>query len=71
MGPEDRLEVDIQPNLPSSNGYKPIITMMDGIFSFRLSLRIPYARQDCSNSRKLAHRRNDKTLLFTNSHTDR
>ena len=32
MGPEDCLEVDILPNLPSSNGYQHIITMMD-IFS--------------------------------------
>ena len=29
FGPEDCLEVDILPNLPSSNGYKHIITMMD------------------------------------------
>ena len=32
MGPEDCLEVDILPNLPSSNGYQHIITMMD-VFS--------------------------------------
>ena len=32
FGPEDCLEVDILPNLPSSNGYKHIITMMD-VFS--------------------------------------
>ena len=32
MGPEDCLEIDIFPNLPSSNGYKHIITMMD-VFS--------------------------------------
>ena len=29
MGPEDCLEVDILPNLPMSNGYQHIITMMD------------------------------------------
>ena len=29
MGPEDCLEVDILPNLPSSKGYQHIITMMD------------------------------------------
>ena len=32
FGPEDCLEVDILPNLPASNGYKHIITMMD-VFS--------------------------------------
>ena len=32
MGPEDCLEVDILPNLPSSNGFQHIITMMD-VFS--------------------------------------
>ena len=32
MGPQDCLEVDILPNLPSSNGYQHIITMMD-VFS--------------------------------------
>ena len=32
FGPEDCLEVDILPNLPSSNGYRHIITMMD-VFS--------------------------------------
>ena len=32
FGPEDCLEVDILPNLPSSNGYKHIVTMMD-VFS--------------------------------------
>ena len=32
MGPEECLEVDILPNLPSSNGYQHIITMMD-VFS--------------------------------------
>ena len=32
MGPEDCLEVDILPNLFSSNGYQHIITMMD-VFS--------------------------------------
>ena len=32
FGPEDCLEVDILPNLPSSNGYKHNITMMD-VFS--------------------------------------
>ena len=32
MGPEDCSEVDILPNLPSSNGYQHIITMMD-VFS--------------------------------------
>ena len=32
IGPEDCLEVDILPNLPSSNGYQHIITMMD-VFS--------------------------------------
>ena len=32
MRPEDCLEVDILPNLPSSNGYQHIITMMD-VFS--------------------------------------
>ena len=32
MGPEDCLEVDILPNLPSSNGYQHSITMMD-VFS--------------------------------------
>ena len=32
FGPEDCLEVDILPNLPPSNGYKHIITMMD-VFS--------------------------------------
>ena len=32
MGPEDCLEVDILPNLPSSNEYQHIITMMD-VFS--------------------------------------
>ena len=32
MGPEDCLEVDILPNLPSSIGYQHIITMMD-VFS--------------------------------------
>ena len=31
-GPEDCLEIDIVPNLPSSNGYQHIITMMD-VFS--------------------------------------
>ena len=32
MGPEDCLEVDILPNLPSSSGYQHMITMMD-VFS--------------------------------------
>ena len=32
MGPEDCLEVDMLPNLPSSSGYQHIITMMD-VFS--------------------------------------
>ena len=32
FGPEDCLEVDILPNLPSSNGYRHIITVMD-VFS--------------------------------------
>ena len=32
MGPDDCLEVDILPNLPMSNGYQHIITMMD-VFS--------------------------------------
>ena len=32
MGPEDCLEVDILPKLPSSNGFQHIITMMD-VFS--------------------------------------
>ena len=32
MGPENCLEVDILPNLPSSSGYQHIITMMD-VFS--------------------------------------
>ena len=32
LGPEDCLEVDILPNLPSSNGYQHIVTMMD-VFS--------------------------------------
>ena len=32
MGPEDCLEVDILPNLPSSSGYQHTITMMD-VFS--------------------------------------
>ena len=36
MGPEVCLEVDILPNLPSSNGYKHIITLMD-VFSRYLS----------------------------------
>ena len=35
FGPEDCLEVDILPNLPSSNGYQHIITMMD-VFSLYL-----------------------------------
>ena len=29
-GPEDCLGIDILPNLPSSNGYQHIITMVDG-----------------------------------------
>ena len=32
LGPEDCLKVDILPNLPSSNGYQHIVTMMD-VFS--------------------------------------
>ena len=32
MGPEDCLEVDILPTLPSSNDYEHIVTMMD-VFS--------------------------------------
>ena len=34
FGPEDCLEVDILPNLPSSNGYKHIITMMDVVSQY-------------------------------------
>ena len=42
MGPEDCLEVDILPNLPSSNGYQHNVTMMD-VFSRYLSA---YPTQD-------------------------
>ena len=42
LGPEDCLEVDILPNLPSSNGYQHIVTMMD-VFSRYLSA---YPTQD-------------------------
>ena len=61
MGPEECQEVDIMPNLPSSNGYQQIITI----------LLLPHARYDCQNGSALHHRRNDKTMLSTNCHTDR
>ena len=48
MGPEDCLEVDILPNLPSSNGYQHIITMMD-VFSRYL---FAYPTQDMTAKTK-------------------
>ena len=65
-GPEDCLEVDILPNLPSSNGYKHIITRMD-VFSRYL---FAYHTQDMTASRTLYHRCDEKTLLSTNSLTE-
>ena len=38
-GTEDCLEVDILPNLPSSNGYQHIITMMDVFSRYRFAYR--------------------------------
>ena len=71
FGPEDCLEVDILPNLPSSNGY----TMMDNNDGRFLSipLRIPYARHDSQNSRPMHNRRNDTPLLpaYNNPHQQR
>ena len=51
MGPKDCLEVDILPNLPSSNGFQHIITMMD-VFSRYL---FAYPTQDMT-ARTVARR---------------
>ena len=65
-GPEDCLEVDILPNLPSSNGFQHIITLMD-VFSRYL---LAYPTQDMT-ARTLHNRCNDTTLLSTDCHTNR
>ena len=57
-GPEDCLEIDILPNIPSSAGYKYDRCIL------QIFICLPNTRYDCQNSRKKHRRRNDKTLLF-------
>ena len=68
MGPEDCLEVDILPNLPSVK-WIPTHYNDDGCF-FTLPFRLPDKGYDSKNRRTMHNRRHDTTLLPTDRHSN-
>ena len=54
MGPEDCLEVDILRNLPSSNGYQHIITMMDVFLRYLFAYPLERTHASLKTSLKIS-----------------